>query len=231
MLECRRRTGPVGKVITLDASDSTDPDGQVVQVDFEIIDVQGNLVDRFTDTEKPFAWEKAFTKKGVFSVTAVATDDLGSLSEPMSIDVTIKQKKVYFLLDLGAVAARGQGTFVGYGAGRAGLLFKLSKGFEVILAGGGGYTPVDSDPWEHYYTASLIFNLHAGPVFIGLGGGYTTQFKSTQPADYGELITNFGFDLFNKKIIGSIFLEAAGPVIDLDIQDHYKVMLGFRILF
>ena len=150
----------------------------------------------------------------------------------MSVDVTIRQKKVYFLLDLGAVAARGEGTYVGYGAGRAGILFKLSKGFEVILSGGGGYTPVDSDPWEHYYTANLIFNLRAGPIFIGLGGGYTTQYKSTQPTDYGEAIVNFGFDLFSKsKIISSIFLETSGPVIDLDIQDHYKVMLGFRILF
>jgi hypothetical protein len=231
-LECRKCTGSVGKVITLDASGSADPDGEVVQVDFEIIDVQGNLVDRFTDTEMPFTWKKAFTKKGIFSVTAVATDDLGSLSEPMSVDVTIRQKKVYFLLDIGAVAARGQGTYVGYGAGRAGLLFRLTKGFEVILSGGGGYTPIDSVPWEHYYTANLIFNLRAGAIFIGLGGGYTTQYKSTQPTDYGELIVNFGFDLFNKsKIIGSIFLEGSGPVIDLDIQDHYKVMLGFRILF
>ncbi len=232
-LDCRRCEGTVGKKIVLDASGSSDPDGEVVQVDFEIIDEEGSLVDRFADTEKPFIWEKAFDKKGIYSITAVATDDLGSISEPSMVDVRVKQKKMYFLLDLGATAARGGGTYVGYGVGRAGILFKLSKNLDVILAGGGAYTPVDSAPWEQqFFTGTLIFNMRAGPIFIGLGGAYTTRYKTTIQDDYGEVITNIGFDLFGKsRTTISIFLEASGPPIDLSIQDHHKLMLGFRILF
>ncbi len=232
-LECGRCEGTVGKKIVLDASGSSDPDGEVVQVDFEIIDEEGSLVDRFADTEKPFIWEKAFDKKGIYSITAVATDDLGSISEPSMVDVRVKQKKMYFLLDLGALAARGGGTYVGYGAGRAGILYKLSKNLDVILAGGGAYTPVDSAPWEQqFFTGTLIFNMRAGPIFIGLGGAYTTRYKTTIQDDYGEVITNIGFDLFGKsRTTISIFLEASGPPIDLSIQDHHKLMLGFRILF
>jgi hypothetical protein len=232
-LECRKCEGTVGKKIILDASGSTDPDGEVVQVDFEIIDEEGSLVDRFSDTEKPFIWEKAFNKKGIFSVTAVATDDLGSISEPSMVDVRITQKKMYFLLDVGALAARGGGTYVGYGSGRAGILYKLSKNLDIILAGGGAYTPVDSDPWEQqFFTGTLIFNLRAGSIFIGLGGAYTTRYKTTIQNDYGEVITNIGFDLFGKsRTTISIFLEASGPPVDLSIQDNHKLMLGFRLLF
>lgn len=232
-LECRKCEGAVGKKIVLDASGSADPDGEVVQVDFEIIDEEGSLVDRFADTEKPFTWEKAFNKKGIYSITVVATDDLGSISEPSMVDVRIKQKKMHFLLDLGATAARGGGTYVGYGVGRAGILYKLSKNLEVILAGGGAYTPVDSAPWEQqFFTGTLIFNMRAGPIFIGLGGAYTTRYKTTIQNDYGEVITNIGFDLFGKsRTTISIFLEASGPPIDLSIQDNHKIMLGFRLLF
>ncbi len=232
-LECGKCEGTVGKKIVLDASGSTDPDGEVVQVDFEIIDEEGSLVDRFADTEKPFIWEKAFNKKGIYSVTAVATDDLGSISEASMVDIRVKQKKMYFLLDVGALAARGGGTYVGYGAGRAGILYKLSKNLDVILAGGGAYTPVDSAPWEQqFFTGTLIFNMRAGPIFIGLGGAYTTRNKTTIQNDYGEVITNVGFDLFGKsRTTVSIFLEASGPPVDLSIQNNHKLMLGFRLLF
>jgi hypothetical protein len=232
-LDCRRCEGTVGKKIVLDASGSTDPDGEIVRIDFEIIDEEGNLVDRFADSEKPFIWEKAFDKKGIYSITAVATDDLGTISEPSMVDVRVKQKKMYFLLDLGALAARGGGTYVGYGVGRAGILYKLSKNLDVILAGGGAYTPVDSAPWEQqFFTGTLIFNMRTGPIFIGLGGAYTTRYKTTIQNDYGEVITNIGFDLFGKsKTTISIFLEASGPPVDLSIQDNHKIVLGIRLLF
>ncbi len=104
---------------------------------------------------------------------------------------------------------------------------------DIILAARGGYTTNDSAPWEQYfYSGDLIFNLHAGAVFIGLGGGYTARYQTTQPEYYGELLVNFGFDLFNNgRIIGSLFLEGAAPVVDLEPEDNYKVMLGFRLLF
>jgi len=74
--------------------------------------------------------------------------------------------------------------------------------------------------------------MRAGPIFIGLGGAYTTRYKTTIQNDYGEVITNVGFDLFGKsKTTVSIFLEASGPPVDLSIQNNHKLMLGFRLLF
>jgi hypothetical protein len=232
-LECRKCEGVIGKTFILDASGSTDPDGEIVQVDFEITDEEGIFVDRFSDVEKPFTWERAFQAKGTYLVTAVATDDLGTLSEPSNVEVRVKQKKFYLLVDLGALAGRGEGTYVGYAAGRAGILYKISKSLEIILTGGGAYTPIDSDPWEqNFFTGSVILNMRAGPIYIGVGGAYTTPYKDTIRNDYGEIITNIGFDLLGgSKITGSIFLEASGPPIDLSIQNNHKFMLGFRVLF
>ena len=83
----------VGKPITFYASGSADPDGEVVKVDFAIADELGNLVEKLTDTEKPFTWEKLFEEEGVYTVTAVATDDFGAVSEPARVRVVIRRKK------------------------------------------------------------------------------------------------------------------------------------------
>ncbi len=231
-LECKRCDARAGKIIVLDASGSTDPDGKVAKVVFEANDEEGNLVDSFAALEEPFLWEKSFAKKGIYSVSAVAIDNLGAISEPARVEVLIRYKKLYIVVDAAGLAARGQGTYVGYAAGRLGILYRFSRKLDIIIAGGGGYTPIDSDPWEHFTTASLILNMHAGPVFIGLGGGYTSRYKTTIQNGYGELITNLGFDLFSSsKMAGSIFMEASGPVVDLSTQKNHKFMLGFRLVF
>jgi hypothetical protein len=115
-LECKPRRAQVQKTITLDATGSADSDGEILRVDFEITDEEGNLVDRFTDNDMPFSWEKVFESKGVYTVTAVSTDDFGAMSEPALVEVVARKvgkKRLFFLLDAGALAARGQGTHVG----------------------------------------------------------------------------------------------------------------------
>lgn len=232
MLESQPPKGNVGRPLTFDASGSTDSDGEVVEVNFTIADEMGNLVDRFVDNEKPFSWEKVFRKKGVYTVTVVATDDFGAVSEPFQVEVAAKQKNLFFLFDAGALAARGDGTYVGYAAGRIGLLYKILPGtLDIILSGGGAYSPNDA-PWKPFYSVNLLLNFHLGPVFIGAGGVYTTNDKETIRSQYAEAIANVGFELFdNSRISASIFLEAMGPVVDLSFQDHHKMMLGFRLLF
>lgn len=231
-LECKKCAGRTGQVIALDASNSRDPDGKIVKVEFQVTDEEGLLVDSYADQEAPFIWEKAFDKKGIYSIMAIATDDLGAASEPSRVEVFIGEKKLFFMVDAGALAARGEGTYVGYGAGRIGILFEFAKNLGLILAGGGAYSFVDSDPWWNYYRIDLILNMNTGPIFIGVGGAYSSRYKATMEKNYWELITNVGFDLFNgSRMTGSIFIEASGPVVDLDIQENHKFGLGFRLTF
>jgi hypothetical protein len=234
-LECSPCKDKILKPITLDATGSTDFDGEVIRVDFEITDEEGNLVDRFTDNEMPFSWEKVFEDKGVYTVTAIATDDYGAMSEPALVEVIAREgkKRLFILLDTGALAARGQGTsYSSYMAGRLGIVFQIFPGaLDIIISGGGAYT-TESAPWKSFYNGSLLFNLHLGPVFIGAGAGVATEHKETLPKSYGEAIANIGIDLFNiSKTKFSILFEAAGPVTDLSFKEHHKLMVGFRLTF
>ncbi|HEA65129.1 MAG TPA: AMIN domain-containing protein [Candidatus Aminicenantes bacterium] len=96
-LECSPCKERILKPITLDATGSTDPDGQIIRVDFDITDEEGNLVDRFTDNEMPFSWEKVFEDKGLYTVTAIGTDDYGAMSEPAQVNVVVRggQKETF----------------------------------------------------------------------------------------------------------------------------------------
>jgi hypothetical protein len=234
-LECKPTQEYVKKPIALDGSGSTDSDGQVVKVEFTVSDEAGNVVDRFTDSEKPFAWQKSFEKEGLYTITALATDDFGGISEPARVSVMInpkKPRKTLFLADAGALAARGGGTYIGYAALRVGLLYKIiPKKLDFALGGGGGY--VSKVPgWKYFYIVDALFNYHFGSVFIGAGAGVTTKSKESVNYSYGEAIANVGFDIFRKaNTSGSIFFEGRGPVVNISFQKNYRLMLGFRFLF
>ena len=234
-LECSPCKGQIQKPITLDATGSADPDGEVLRIDFEITDEEGNIVDRFTDNEKPFSWEKVFEDKGVYKVTAIGTDDFGAVSEPALVEVVAREgkKRLFILFDAGAIAARGQGTsYSWYMGGRLGIVYQILPGaLDIIISGGGAYT-TESAPWKSFYNGSLLLNLHVGPVFIGAGAGVTAKHKETLPKSYGEAIANIGIDVFSiRRTKISILFEAAGPVTDLSFKEHHKLMVGFRLTF
>jgi len=229
-LECAPCEEYIGRPITLGASGSSDPDGEVTKAEFEITDQAGNIIDKLSDTEMPFAWEKVFEKPGVYTVTAVVTDDFGAISEPARIEVVVNEKRAYFLVEAGPLLARGShGT---YGAGRLGLVLTLVPDTLDFILSGGGAIAFSGDPWKSFFMANIIFNFHAGPAFIGAGAGLTTKVRETRNAD-GELIGNIGFDLFNNyKSIGSIFFETRIPIgKGRTFSKHHKLMLGFRYIF
>ena len=234
-LEAKPRRAQIQKTITLDATGSTDSDGEILRIDFEITDEEGNLVDRFTDNDVPFSWEKVFESKGAYTVTAISTDDFGAMSEPALVKVVARKpgkKRLFFLLDAGALAARGEGKHVVFPAGRLGIVYEILPGtLDIIIAGGGAYSNL-SAPWKSFYTGSLLLNFHVGPFSIGGGASITTRNRETLPKSYGEAVANIGIDMFNfSKTKISILFEAAGPVSNLALEDHYKVMAAFRITF
>ena len=234
-LECSPCRAQIQKPITLDATGSTDPDGQVIRIDFEITDEEGNLVDRFTDNEMPFSWEKVFEDKGVYTVTAIGTDDFGAMSDPALVKVVAREgrKRLFIALDADAMAARGQGTsYSWYMGGRLGIVYQILPGaLDIIISGGGAYT-TESAPWKSFYNGSVLLNLHVGPVFIGAGAGVAAKHKETLPKSYGEAIANIGIDMFSiRRTKISILFEAAGPVSDLSLKEHHKLAVGFRLTF
>jgi hypothetical protein len=213
----------VGLPIIFDASDAFDSDGDVIGVDFEITDEDGNLVDRFTDTERPFTLEKTFEDEGVYTVTTIATDDFGAVSEPARVEVTQKFKKFFFLVDLGPLLAFGSTGY--YMAGRAGVLYCITPGsLDLVLSAGGAISFCDCI-WKSFGMAELLLNYYTSEsIYIGGGVGYSTYARVGQGSRV-EIVATIGYDVIDRiKTKGSIFFEGR-------FLGDIKLMIGYRLIF
>ncbi|MBN1222230.1 MAG: hypothetical protein JXB23_03205 [Candidatus Aminicenantes bacterium] len=221
----------VGRPVTIDASGSSDPDGQVAKADFQIADEAGNQVDSYSSTSSPFTWEKIFDKPGVYAITLVVTDDFGAMSEPCKVELEITEKRLFALVDAGPLEARG--SHGNYLFGRVGLLYYLvPKQFSLIVEGGGAFPVNHTDVWKTFALANFSLNYHAGPFYIGAGAGYATKVKEERDGDV-FLLGNIGYQIFdNWNTAGSIFFATHFPIGEgREFSKHHKFVLGFRLLF
>ena len=219
-----------GEPFILDASASTDPDGEVVKAHFKVTDESLNLLDSFTANKKPFLWNKVFEREGLYSIPVVVADDSGAVSEPVQVQIAVNRKRVFFMIDGGTLFARGS-PYGGYAVSRLGLVIKMApRTLDFILSGGGGQVLI-SDPWKSFFTANMLLNTHIGPAFVGVGAGITTKIREDRNPD-GELIANVGFELTGKRQTRrSFFLEVRAPVGKGRVfSEHHKLMVGFRFL-
>jgi hypothetical protein len=104
---------------------------------------------------------------------------------------------------------------------------------DLILRAGGALFGVGA-PWKPFLMIDGLLNLHFGPaVYVDAGLGYTTKEQDVRLSGF-DLIGAFGVNIFNNfTSAGSIFAEARVPVITKDrlVEDHYKLLLGFRYIF
>ena len=220
----------VGHPITFDTSNSTDPDGEVVKSDCEITDESGNVVATNSDTTKPFSWEKIFEKPGIYTITAVVTDDFGAVSKPDSVQIEVSQKRLFMLVEGFPQWARGSyGPYLG---ARFGMLYQIVPATLDLVISAGGSVALKGEPWKSFISANALLNVNAGPAYFGGGLGFDTKVKDTRKADV-VLVGNIGFNLFNSTTsIGSIFGEVRAPISkDTEFAKHHKLVLGFRMLF
>jgi len=222
----------VGKPITIDANNSSDPDGEVAKVDFEITDVAGNLIDTFSDSSKPFTWEKVFDKPGTYVVSAVITDDFGAISEPCApLEIVVTEKRLFFLAEAGPMFSKG--TFTLYGFLRAGIFYKIVPDtFSLVITAGPAFPFANTHSFKTYFTVNGLLNFHADRIFIGAGAGYTSKDQDLRESGI-DLIGQIGFDICsNYKTTGSIFAEGRLPMgSDRPTNELLKLGLGFRIRF
>jgi hypothetical protein len=221
----------VGRPITIDASGSTDPDGQVTKADFAITDAAGNAVDKFMDGEAPLVWEKIFDEPGTYAITVVVTDDFGAVSEPCRVVLEVTQKRLFFLVEGGPGLLRG--TYTAMLWARAGLLYKIVPDtLDFILSFGGG-VPMRGEPWTSFLMGNALLNVHAGPAFVAGGLGFSTKEQTTRKGGI-DLVGEVGVDLFTmNSSVGSIFFELRAPVLtsNRSFEEHHKLLLGFRYIF
>lgn len=223
-VESSAREGYVGLPVTFNAGGSSDPDGDVVKVDYEVADESGNLVDRYSTTQKPFTWEKTFDNAGTFTVTAIATDDFGAMSEPARIEVLQKYKRTFFLVEAGPMLVLGRGSSAFGLEGQLGFVYALKPNKLEILVTAGGGLPFSGDPWQAFFITNALLNYYAGQKFyVGIGPGFSTKVRNDVNAK-AEVVTNIGYDIFNKiKSKASIFVEGR-------FLGTGSIVAGFRLL-
>jgi hypothetical protein len=220
----------VGRSITIDASGSADPDGQVAKADFAITDTAGNAVDKFMDGDAPFIWEKIFDKPGTYAITVIVTDDFGAVSEPCRLVLEVTQKRSFFSVEGGPFFARGShGPYV---YAQADWLYWLTPDKVDFTLAGGGAIALKGDPWKSSFLADATINYHIGALYLGGGVGFTTSVKEGRDADF-ELVGRLGFDLFkNPENMGGLIFQVRWPVgSGRTFADNHKFGLGFRFLF
>jgi len=224
----------VGRPITFDASGSSDPDGQITKVVFELLDANGNVIDTCVTTRKPWTWEKVFTKAGTYTINTTVFDNDGAqspASDPCRLTFQVTQKTLFW--NVGGGLGMYAGTSALYGFLRAGLFAWITPDkWSFTLTGGGGI-PFKGDPWKIVFTAEALVNGHFQSFFIGTGVGVSS---ATQPKDanhkFGvDIPVQAGFQVFDKWTSkGQLFFEFRLPL-GRSFDNNYKAGAGFRFLF
>jgi len=226
-----------GRPVTFDASGSSDPDGQVTKVAFELRDANGQVVDSYVDTDKPFTWEKALYSEGTFTVSATAYDNYGAVSAATgdsSKSFTVTRKKLFGLIEFGPMLAHGGDEYdlpdyVGYIFIRPGLFTWLNPDKVSLTFTAGVGVPLKGSPWKTTIMAELLANLHLGKAYIGVGPGFITKEVDMRKAGV-DAVGQLGFTIFDNYLkMGQIFFEFRAPI--GRTFDSHKMGIGFRYNF
>lgn len=222
--------GYTGQTFKLDASGSTDKDGEVVKAEFTIMK-DGQEVEKKEITSKPLVWEKVFKESGIYKIYLKVTDDFNAVSSN-KCEFEIKvQKRFYGLLEGGPMIAKG--TYSGYVFARGGVFYWLAPEQFSLVVSAGGALNLGGDRFKSHFMGNLLLNGHFDAFFLGGGVGFSSKVRDDDWGSGVDIVGNLGFDVFqgfNKR--ASIFGEIRVPMReDLEFKHGHAFLLGFRYIF
>ncbi|MGB4705443.1 MAG: hypothetical protein WBI18_10280 [Candidatus Saccharicenans sp.] len=238
---CTTCTNMYGKPITFDASGSSDPDGEVTRVVFELQDPSGQVIDSYNATSKPFSWQKTLYKEGTFTVSVTAYDSDGAVSaatEDSRKSFTVTRKKFFGVIEAGAMLAHGGSQYdlpgyVPYLYLRPGFFVWLNPDKISLTLTSGAGMPLKGSPWKAVIMGELLANFHFGKVYLGLGPGFSTKELSDlyNRKSGVDGVGQLGVTLFNNYVrMSHLFFEFRAPI-GRNFEDHHKMGIGFRYCF
>jgi hypothetical protein len=229
-----------GRPLTFDASGTSDSDGEVTRVVFELTGPDGKVVDTFTATSKPYTWQKTVYQEGNFTISVTAYDNDGAVSaatEDSRKTITVTRKKFFGLIEGGPMLAHGGEEYdlpdyTTYLYLRTGFFYWLNPDrFSLMLTAGAGL-PLKGSPWKTIIMAEMLANLHFGKFYLGVGPGFTTkELGDNYNRKNGiDAVGQLGFTLHNNYLkMSHLFFEFRAPL-DRTFDSH-KMALGFRYCF
>ncbi len=161
-----------GETVTVDASGSSDADGQIAAMAIAVMDDAGNVVSEHTVNEAPFVYDLEIPCGGTYSVKTTVTDNKGeSASGPNCEAAVISRKR------LRPVAAAGYLRMwdpANFGFVRGGMEYSITENLSVLGLLGANYH-LSGDHGDHALSADLLLHYWIGRFFIGAGIGYWTM--------------------------------------------------------
>ncbi len=236
---CSLTVSPVevltGEMITLDASNSSDPDGKIVSARFVITNSQGKVVEEKVVAAPPFIYKTKLSKGDIYKVQALVKDDKGKEATSQKCSLAVKVlKRGFFIADAGVLKQWDPATFV---VARVGYLYKFTKqiGLMGLLGGAPVVSESDNDEEDEdedsAFVGDLMLSIYpAERFFINVGAGVWSMEHKTR----GDIILSTGVHLTNKFNGPNLlfFIEGRSATDEFDdISSLGRFGAGFRLLF
>jgi hypothetical protein len=229
----------VGRPITFDASGSTDPDGQIAKVVFELFDAAGTLMDTCVTTRKPFMWEKVFAKAGTYTISVTVFDNDGAksaASDPCRLTFEVTQKKYYWMAAAGPMLAAGlksdgvSSTTVLGAFLRGGIFYWMTPDKWSFTLSAGGALPFKGNPWMFSFLAEALFNGHYKKSYAGVGLGFSSKSQNITKSGL-DIVAQIGTNVYQTWTkSGALFFEFRAPV-GRSFSRNNRFGIGYRMLF
>jgi len=223
-----------GQVLTVDATGSTDPDGTISEVVFQLLDASNKVVAEKSDKEAPFVQE--FTvpcDSPQYTVKTVVIDSKGAQSSPADCTqtVTVAKRKGGPVVDVGYAHQFDPADYI---FARVGYEYPLTEKL-YVLGLVGGFARVAGDDGGSAFILDALLNYHVNDkMFVGGGVGLWTGEDDTNDEDANaDVILNMGY-LIHEKPGGmktSLFLEGRCQADELIASYATRVGMGLRFQF
>lgn len=228
----------VGKSVTIDASQSSDPDGSIASALIEIVDNNNTILAKNDIQKPPFVHQHTMTEVGEYFVRVRVTDDQGLQSsqpgcQETKILVTAARETVieevrrgHFVADIGIMHQPDPATYLPI---RVGYDYRFTEAFSLL--GMVGIAPViDGEDDDDSLMADITANFHHQRMFFGAGIGAWHSSMDNRL----DLIVNAGYRLYGdpNQFNIALFIEGRGAVEQLDELNEYgRLGVGLRFQF
>jgi hypothetical protein len=226
-----------GQDISIDASQSSDPDGFIASVAIQVVDGRSTTVARKTLEKPPFVHQLALTEAGDYTIRVSVTDDKGKESSSPGCEATKvsiaavektteKSRYGHFVADLAILHQPDPATYLPM---RVGYDFPLNDSFSLL--GMVGVAPViDGEDDTDSFMADLTGVFHQERMYYSAGVG---AWHSSMD-DRVDLIVNVGYRFYGEadRFNISLFVEGRAAFDQFDeLNDYGRLGGGLRFQF
>ncbi len=231
-----------GETVTVDASGSTDADGQIAAMTIAVMDEAGNVVSENTVDQAPFVYELEIPCGGTYSVKTTVTDDNGeSVSGPDCEAAVTSRKRLRPVASVGYLRMWDPANFAPI---RGGVEYRITDNLSVLGMVGLNYH-INGDHGSDALSADLLLHYWISRFFIGAGIGWWQMDDKSVDSDavdggHPDLILQTGVMVYGQPetFNVSLFLEGRqwldvnqdDLITDVD-ADAIASRLGGGILF